>query len=127
AVVASAASVAAAGSAAGVPGDGGDHGGGMIEDARRKAEQFAREVETTFGDDLVAAVLYGSVARGDYRPGVSDINTMIIVRNLGIDDVRRAVAVVRSWTAAGNPPPLMISEAEWRDSADVFPIEYSDI
>lgn len=98
-----------------------------MTDPRVPAERFAREIEAAFGDEFVAALLYGSAARGDYRPGISNVNVLVIVRDLGIDGVRRAAPAVKAWTAAGNPPPLMMSETEWRDSADVFPIEYSDI
>ena len=34
---------------------------------------------------------------------------------------------VRAWIKAGHPAPLIMTEAEWRDSADAFPIEYEDI
>jgi hypothetical protein len=34
---------------------------------------------------------------------------------------------IASWTRKGFPPPLIFSEREWRDSADVFPIEIEDM
>lgn len=94
---------------------------------RRAAENFTRELSRVLGDDLVAVALYGSAARGDYRTGVSDLNVLVLVRALGIETLRAVADPVRDWRDAGNPPPMMLSEAEWRDSADVFPIEYSDI
>jgi hypothetical protein len=36
-------------------------------------------------------------------------------------------ATARAWSDAGNPPPLVMTESEWRGSADIFPMEYSDI
>ncbi len=35
--------------------------------------------------------------------------------------------MVRAWTKAGHPAPLILTEREWRESADVFPIEYEDM
>jgi hypothetical protein len=35
--------------------------------------------------------------------------------------------VVRAWSEAGNPPPFTLTMEEWRRSADIFPMEYSDI
>jgi hypothetical protein len=44
-----------------------------------------------------------------------------------VDQIRRAAPLTREWMKGGNPPPLMLGRAEWRSSADVFPLEYSDI
>src|SRR3989442_10849788 len=34
---------------------------------------------------------------------------------------------MRAWTRAGHTAPLILSEREWRESADAFPIEYEDM
>src|SRR5205807_1158775 len=34
---------------------------------------------------------------------------------------------MRAWTRAGHPAPLILTEREWRESADAFPIEYEDM
>ena len=96
-------------------------------DPRGAADDFASRLAETFGDDLRAVVLYGSAARGDYRAGVSDINLLVLLRQLGLAELQRAAPITRDWVARGNPPPLMLSEHEWRTSADAFPIEYTDI
>jgi hypothetical protein len=94
---------------------------------RRSADEFAATLQSIFGDALIAVLLYGSAARGDFRPGVSDLNLLVILRHFGLAEIRRAATITRGWVGAGNPPPLMLSETEWRRSADVFPLEYSDI
>lgn len=103
-----------------------DHPGGAMQ-ATKRAEEFARELASRYGDDLVAVVLYGSAARGDYREGISDLNILVLLRTMDPPVLRRGTELARAWAAEGNPPPLMLSEAEWRASADVFPIEYSDM
>ena len=35
--------------------------------------------------------------------------------------------MARAWMEAGNPPPLTMTEREWRASPDIFPIEYTDV
>lgn len=91
------------------------------------ARSFAQTLNAVYEDSLVAAVLYGSAARGEFRPGVSDLNVLAIVEALDLRQLRAVAFAVREWIAAGNPPPLMLTRSEWRSSADVFPIEYSDI
>jgi hypothetical protein len=41
--------------------------------------------------------------------------------------MRASAAVARAWGEKGNPPPLTLTLAEWRGSADIFPMEYADI
>lgn len=94
---------------------------------RSRAEQFARKLVDTYGDAVWSVVLYGSAARGEYREGVSDLNLLVILREVGVESLRRGSSLAREWAAARNPPPLMMSETEWSRSADVFPIEYTDI
>ena len=98
-----------------------------MSEERTRAEEFTRRLEGAYGVSLVAVVLYGSAARGDYRPGVSDLNLLVILRGAEAATLRRGSALAREWAAAGNPPPLVLGEAEWRTSADVFAIEYSDM
>jgi hypothetical protein len=93
----------------------------------QRAEEFAERLAGVYGDDLVSAVLYGSAARGDYREGVSDLNLLVILRLADVGALRRGAPLAREWAGEGNPPPLLLGEAEWRGSADVFPIEYRDI
>ena len=92
-----------------------------------RARDFARDLTTTYGDELVSVVLYGSAARGEYREGVSDLNLLVLLRDTAAATLRRGSALARSWGAAKNPPPLVMSEREFRGSADVFPMELADI
>src|SRR6266853_1601793 len=90
-------------------------------------EQFAAEVSRALGDRLVALLLYGSWARGTHVPDRSDVNTLLICDT--VDDALFAALApaMRAWTRAGHPAPLILTEREWRESADAFPIEYEDM
>ena len=90
-------------------------------------ERFAERLESALGDNLVAAVLYGSAARGTYVKGRSDFNVLVIVRDASAAGLRPVAGAVADWAKSGEPPPLILSEAEWRASADVFPIEIEDM
>jgi hypothetical protein len=95
--------------------------------ATKRAEAFTSRLREVYGEDLVSVVLYGSAARGDYREGISDLNLVVLLRSTELATLRRGTELAREWAAEGNPPPLMLSETEWRGSADVFPIEYTDM
>lgn len=93
----------------------------------RDLERFAERLESALGADLVAAILYGSAARGTYVKGRSDLNVLIILRDASADALKPAAAILADWTKSGEPAPLVFGEAEWKASADVFPIEIEDM
>jgi len=92
-----------------------------------RAQRFAWALEGIFDTDVVSVVLYGSAARGEYRPGVSDLNVLVLLRKVSPEVLRRAGELAREWVAEGNPPPLILSADEWGRSADVWAIEVADI
>jgi len=96
--------------------------------AKVTVEEFAQQVSGALGDRLVALLLYGSAARGTHAPGRSDVNTLLICT--AVDDALFGAleAPVRAWTRdTAHPAPLVLTEREWRDSADAFPIEYEEM
>jgi hypothetical protein len=75
----------------------------------------------------VSAVLYGSAARGDWIPGRSDVNLLVLVDDTAPASLRRLTPAVTEWHSKGFAPPLIMGRAEWQRSADVFPIEITDM
>jgi hypothetical protein len=55
------------------------------------------------------------------------MNTLLIVDRIDADVFGRLAGPVRDWVGGKHPAPLVMTEQEWRDSADAFPIEYEDI
>ncbi|HEU4560147.1 MAG TPA: nucleotidyltransferase domain-containing protein [Longimicrobium sp.] len=92
-----------------------------------RAQAYARDLAGAYGEALVSVVLYGSAARGEYREGVSDLNLLVLLSSTDAHTLRRGSALARAWAAENNPPPLLMSEAEFRASADVFPMELADM
>lgn len=90
-------------------------------------EQLTARLQQALGGTLGAVVLYGSAARGEQADARSDLNVLVTVRSLDAAALRALAGTVTEWTDAGHPPPLILTEAEWRTSADVFAIEVADI
>jgi predicted nucleotidyltransferase len=77
-----------------------------------------------FAEDLISVIVYGSAASGDYIPGKSDINFMIVLSEKGIDALDQAFDLIARWKKRNVTTPLFLTEAYVRTSLDVFPIEY---
>jgi hypothetical protein len=90
-------------------------------------EALTARLSSDLGETLVAAVLYGSAARNERIDQRSDFNVLVIVRALTPASLRRLAPTAAEWTAAGNPPPLILTADEWRSSGDIFAMEVADI
>lgn len=55
-----------------------------MKDHRKIAEAFARHVKSKYGDRIDRIVLFGSVARGDYRED-SDVDLLVVTTGDWLD------------------------------------------
>jgi len=94
------------------------------EHPREIVKDLVGDYRKAYGDAVVSVIMYGSAASGDYVPGASDINLMIVLSEDGIEALDRAVPVVSKWRKRNVATPLLLTEAYIHTSLDVFPLEY---
>jgi hypothetical protein len=90
-------------------------------------DELVKQLRAAYGEHLVAAVLYGSAAAGEHIAKLSDYNVLLLLDAIDSSRLAAAASVANAWRDAGNPPPMTMTVREWRNSADVFPMEYADI
>ena len=90
-------------------------------------EELVDQLQRALGDKLRSAVLYGSAAAGDFVPGTSNYNVLLVVDRLGLEELNAVTKPVSQWTREGHRPPLLFTPGQWEASADVFPIELCDM
>tara|TARA_B100001971_G_scaffold214063_2_gene249562 strand:- start:7298 stop:8005 length:708 start_codon:yes stop_codon:yes gene_type:complete len=92
-----------------------------------KPETFTESIKAALASQLQAVVLYGSSAAGDYIPGRSDYNLLLLADTWSVANLDAIRAPSAKWQQAGNPAPLCFTPERFRASADVFPMEMLDI
>lgn len=92
----------------------------------RVVEPFLAEADRALGPGY-SAVLYGSAARGDFIPGRSDINLMLVLDQLSPPVLRSMSRAFTGWRRSIAEPPLVLSRSEWSHATDAFPIEITDM
>lgn len=90
-------------------------------------DQLAQQLATALPAGLRSVVLYGSAAAGDFVPGMSNYNLLIVVEPLSVAELDALAGPVAEWIRAGNPHPLVFTPSQLIDSRDAFPIELLDI
>lgn len=98
----------------------------MHQAVERVVAPFLTAADATLGADYTA-VLYGSAARGDFVPGLSGIDVLLLLEAISPAVLLALGPGLTRWRKAGYEPPLIIGRAEWHRATDVFPIEIADM
>jgi hypothetical protein len=98
-----------------------------MKDGRTIAQQVVAETRAVLESRLQCGFLYGSYARREAIPGVSDVNVMLLLDNIDPATLAALAPVVRKWVGSLRTPPLILEREQWRRAADVFAIELSDM
>ena len=99
----------------------------MPDEARYTLERYLGQLRHQLGEEVEAVILYGSLARGEYVQGRSNINLLILIRRFSLGLGQRFGGLHRRWGKEGIIPPLMITLDELRTSSTLFPLEYFEI
>jgi len=92
----------------------------------RQLQEVVHELQQLYHGQLVAVFLYGSAARGNFIPGRSDLNLLIMLQSVKLDDLGRAATLFRRWRKL-KIAPLLMAASELQSASRVFPLELSDV
>jgi predicted nucleotidyltransferase len=93
-----------------------------------KLAELVNRLKEFAAANLECVILFGSAARGDFRPGFSDLNVACILHSLTVEELGRLAGVVKWWCVEQKEPaPLFFIREELREAADVFAIEILDM
>lgn len=93
-----------------------------------KLQELVTRLQQACDNQLASVVVYGSAAREDFHETFSDVNSLILLRQLPPESFTPLSEVLRWWSRDEKlRPPLVMTVEELRESADVFAIELLDI
>ena len=93
-----------------------------------KLTELVSRLKEAAGKNLESVVLYGSAARSDFHPGISDLNVLCTLVSMDLGELQLLSPVVRWWThEMKEPAPVFFLTEELRRSTDVFAIESLDM
>ena len=99
----------------------------LPRDVRETIRSYLTDVTALFGPSLEAVILYGSAACGEYLPGRSNINLLLLLAKHDLGALQRYGKEHRRWSKERIVIPLFLTEEEIRSSAALFPLEYLEI
>jgi hypothetical protein len=92
--------------------------------AAKAAAPFFERVAGAAGSSLLSIAVVGSAATPDYRPGVSDINSALVLDHVDVTFLDRLAAMGKRHGRKGLAAPLLFTPEYIERSLDVFPLEF---
>lgn len=84
-------------------------------------------LKKTFDERLSSVFLYGSCAVEDCSKSFSDLNLIVIIKNLRAEDLKKAHSFSVKFAQKAKYLPIFMDRDEWFSSCDVYAIECADI
>jgi hypothetical protein len=100
---------------------------GLPGEIQKLLQTYVKEVKSRFGEQLEGVLLYGSAVRGEFLPGRSNLNILLLVSSYDSAVLKQYSALHRQWSKEQIVVPLFLTEEELHLSAAVFPLEFLEI
>ncbi len=94
---------------------------------RSRLDELRHGLQDALGGDLIALIVYGSAARGDYREGKSDVDLVVVLRDDARDKLEAISNALQLARYAARIEAMILTASEIPRAADVFPLLYDDI
>jgi hypothetical protein len=100
---------------------------GLPEETQNLLQAYTKDVKGTFGDQLEGLLIYGSAVRGEFLPGRSNLNLLLLVAGYDAATLKRYQPVHKRWSKEGVIIPLFLTDHEIRTTSALFPLEFLEI
>jgi len=100
---------------------------GLSGETQQLLQAYVQAVKGVFGEQLEGMLLYGSAVRGEFLPGRSNLNILLLVSSYDSAVLKQYSALHRQWSKEQIVVPLFLTEEELHMSAAVFPLEFLEI
>jgi predicted nucleotidyltransferase len=90
-------------------------------------QRYVKETAALLGGQLEGILLYGSAVRGEFLPGRSNINLLLMVSSYDREGLKRYAKAHTRWSREQFVVPLVLTEADLTRPGTVFPLEYLEI
>lgn len=101
---------------------------GLPAETQATLRSYVKDTSSLFGPLLDGMILYGSAVRGEFLPGRSNLNVLVLLTAHERDALTRyARAHKKKWAREQIVVPLFLTELELLASVASFPLEYIEI
>ena len=99
----------------------------LPEAARAPLRALQQALERAEGENLAALIVYGSAVRGGWKPGVSDIDVILVLHDTSLSHLKVVAEPLMLARHGGRVEAMIWKHANVARAADVFPLLYDDL
>lgn len=100
---------------------------GLPDGAHKLLKRYIQDVTKVYGIELEGVLLYGSAVRGEFMPGRSNLNILLVMSSCDLAVLKKYDGIHKRWSKEQVVVPLFLTAADFQSAASVFPLEYQDI
>lgn len=89
-------------------------------------KDFAERLSSALTDNLQSITIVGSSLTEDFRPGQSDINTVLVLSEQNLSSLNAIASLAKPMSRKKLSPPLLMTKSYIERSQDVFGVEFLD-
>ena len=99
----------------------------IIKNPNEIVDEFVADFRGLFGENLLSVVMYGSAASHEYQPGISDINTVIVLNEDSVPILEKCIDTATKWAKRRVAIPFFMTRHFIESAIDSYPVEFLDI
>lgn len=100
---------------------------GLPEDTQRLLQIYAKDIKAAYGDRLEGLLIYGSAVRGEFLPGRSNLNMLLLVTSYDAATLKTYAPIHKKWSKEQIVVPIFLTEQELSGASSIFPLEFLEI
>ncbi len=100
---------------------------GLPDEYQQHLRAYVKDVQRVYGDALEGVLLYGSAVRGEFLPGRSNLNIILVVKSIKAEQLKKYSALHRRWAKEQIVVPLFVTQGDLPAMSLVFPLEYLEL
>ncbi len=100
---------------------------GLPQETQRLVQAYAKDVKAALTDHLEGLLIYGSAVRGEFLPGRSNLNMLLVLTGHDAAVLKRYEGVHKRWSKEGVVIPLFLTDQDVKALSPLFPIEFLEI
>ncbi|MFH1847864.1 MAG: hypothetical protein ABH825_01450 [Candidatus Omnitrophota bacterium] len=93
-------------------------------EVRGRIEPYLKSLLDVHKDNVRSIFIYGSAAGSNFIPGVSDINTAVVLKKIEFGDLKKGLGIISKGIPKKITAPLLLTKEHIDTSLDVFPVEF---
>lgn len=100
---------------------------GLPDESQEQLRGYVKDVRAAYGDQLDGILLYGSAVRGEFLPGRSNFNIVLVLKSYAGESLKKYGVLHQRWAKEQVVVPLFLTQEDLQAASLVFPLEYLEI